>query len=134
MNKSLELEKNPGWREARDLTLSLYRLSVTGNLNFDLGLRDSLRNAAVTLMSHISLSHHGFDKKFSLIHLCYARAGTASLYALLLVSRDVGYMSEGDFLDFEDRIHRICDQIEGKIKKFGPPAAVKTDFPPLFPL
>ncbi len=128
MNKSFELEKNPGWREARNLTLDMYRLSVTGNLNFDLGLRDALRRTAIAVMSHLTLGQNGFNTEFRAVHLYYARASTATLYTLLTISREVGYITEGDFLEFEDRIHRISDHIDVILNEFGPLSQKKLDF------
>ena len=128
MNKPMDLEKNPGWREARSLTLAMYRLSVTGNLNFDLGLRDSLRKKAIAIMSHLSLGQNGFNTEFQVVHLYYSRASTATLYTLLMIAREVGYIMEGDFLDFEDRIHRISDHIENRLDEFGSLPPEKLDF------
>jgi four helix bundle protein len=120
MNKSLELEKNKGWREARDLAAAVYRISPTGGLNFDLGLRAALRHFSIAVMSHISLGQKGFDAEFRMVQLYYARSSAAALYTILAVSRKAGTILESDFLELEDRVHRICDQVDGMLREIDP--------------
>ncbi|MFO7867585.1 MAG: four helix bundle protein [Candidatus Aminicenantes bacterium] len=128
MNVPMELENNRGWREARDLTAALYRVSVTGNLSSDGGLREALRQSATAVMSHISLGQKGHEPEFCMVQLYYARASAATLFTLLSVSREAGYVSEGNYLDFEDRVHRICDHIDKMLKKFESLLPEKRDY------
>jgi four helix bundle protein len=47
------------WQRARQLTRDVYRVSGTGAFAKDFGLRDQVRNAAVSIMSNIA---EGFER------------------------------------------------------------------------
>jgi len=117
MSTSMELENNVGWREARDLTISLYRMFNDNKTDCDRGLRDALRESATSVMSHISLGQGEFKPEFRAVHLHYARSASIPLFTLLSVSRDLGFILESDYLELEDRVHRICEQINSMLKK-----------------
>ena len=48
-------------------------------------------------------------------YLKMAKASAAALQSSLILSRDIGYLGEGDFLDFQDRANRVAALIGGLI-------------------
>ena len=85
------------WQEARKLVASIYKLTNTGALAKDYGMRDQIQRAAVSAMTNIA---EGFDceskVEFSRF-LGYARRSAAEVQSLLYAAFDVGYINEQDF-------------------------------------
>jgi four helix bundle protein len=103
------------WRQAKDLALDVHRLSVTGSLNGDEVMSDQLRQSALRIMSRIAEGKaRGSGNEF-IYYLKLAKASAAALQSSLILSRDMGYLGEGDFLDFQDRANRVSALVGGLI-------------------
>lgn len=110
------LENLECWQQAKRLAVDMYQFSMEGNLNHDFSLRDQLRKSAVAIASQIACGRErGSDTEF-IKFLGAAKASAAELHTQLAVSREIGYLSEGDFLDFEDKINRISAMIGGLVR------------------
>jgi len=85
------------WQEARKLVASIYRLTNTGSLAKDFGLRDQIQRAAVSAMTNIA---EGFDcesKKEFARFLGIARRSAVEVQSLLYAAFDVDYINEQTF-------------------------------------
>jgi four helix bundle protein len=85
------------WQEARKLVASIYKLTGTGALAKDYGLRDQIQRAAVSAMTNIA---EGFDcesKAEFARFLGFARRSVVEVQSLLYAARDVGYIDEQTF-------------------------------------
>jgi four helix bundle protein len=103
------------WRQAKDLALDVHRLSTTGNLNGDEVMSDQLRQSALRIMSRIAEGKaRGSGNEF-IYYLKLAKASAAALQSSLILSREMGYLGEGDFLDFQDRANRVSALVGGLI-------------------
>ena len=56
-----------------------------------------------------------------------AKTSAAGLRTRLIISRDLGYLAEGDFLDLEDRLIRILAMIGGLIRSIKRKADARAD-------
>jgi len=82
------------WQEARKLVADIYKLTSTGALAKDFGLRDQIQRAAVSAMTNIA---EGFDcesKKEFARFLGIARRSAVEVQSLLYAAFDVGYIDE----------------------------------------
>lgn len=85
------------WQEARKLVASIYKLTNTGALAKDYGMRDQIQRAAVSAMTNIA---EGFDCESKVEFarfLGYARRSAVEVQSLLYAAFDVGYINELDF-------------------------------------
>ena len=85
------------WQEARKLVSSIYRLTNSGSLARDFGLRDQLQRAAVSAMTNIA---EGFDCESKIEFarfLGIARRSAVEVQSLLYAALDVGYINEDVF-------------------------------------
>jgi four helix bundle protein len=48
------------WQEAKMLAVEIYKLTASGNLSKDFGLKDQMQRAAVSIASNIS---EGYERK-----------------------------------------------------------------------
>ncbi len=85
------------WQEARKLVASIYKLTNTGALAKDYGMRDQIQRAAVSAMTNIA---EGFDcesKAEFARFLGFARRSAVEVQSLLYAAFDVGYINEQTF-------------------------------------
>lgn len=85
------------WQKARSLAADIYKLTGHGALARDFGLRDQMRNAAVSIMSNIA---EGFERgRSGEFHqfLSVAKGSCAEVRSLLYVTRDADYIDEATF-------------------------------------
>jgi len=111
------------WENAKDLAIKTYRLVSNGDLNSDRELKQALIKTTVFLMSYLSMAkeqdvQNVFNHRESLGqgHLEDALECVAIFRAYLVIIRELGYIGEGQFLDFEDHSVQISTQIHDCIK------------------
>lgn len=110
------LENLECWQQAKKLAVDMYHFSTDENFNHDSVLRDALRKSAIAIASHIACGkERGCATEF-IEFLGAAKASAAELRTQLAISREVGYLTEGDYLDFEDKINRISAMLGGLIR------------------
>ena len=116
MTKQADFEKLDCWQQARNLAVDVYHVSMNGNLSRDFVLRDQLRKSALAIALNIADGKERGSPAELIRFLRLARASTAKLRTQLLISREVGHLAEGDFLDLEDKAIRISSTIAVLIK------------------
>jgi len=82
------------WHRSVDLAVSVYRITNEKELfRKDLGLKDQIRRASVSISSNISEGDElGTDKQA--VHQFYiAKGSAAELYTQLTISGKIGYLS-----------------------------------------
>lgn len=85
------------WQEARKLVANTYKITNTGALAKDYGLRDQLQRAAVSAMTNIA---EGFDCESKVEFarfLGIARRSAVEVQSLLYAALDVGYIGQETF-------------------------------------
>ncbi|HEY2982472.1 MAG TPA: four helix bundle protein [Anaerolineales bacterium] len=101
------------WQEARKLVNMVYKLSSSGNLARDFGLRDQMRRAAVSVMANIA---EGFDcdsnREFARF-LGYARRSAVEVQSLLYACLDTGQITESQFREHYDQAKKTKALIGG---------------------
>jgi four helix bundle protein len=82
------------WQEARKLVKMIYKLTSSGMLSKDFGLRDQIQRAAVSSMTNIA---EGFDcesKAEFARFLGIARRSAVEVQSLLYTALDIEYIDE----------------------------------------
>lgn len=109
------------WQEARKLVSNVYKLTSSGALAKDYGMRDQIQRAAVSAMSNIA---EGFDcesqvefARFSGI----ARRSAVEVQSLLYAALDVGYISEQTFKAEYQQADKTKALIGGLKRSLKPP-------------
>ncbi len=104
------------WKEARELTKSVYQITSTGEFARDFGLRDQIRRAAVSVMSNIAEGfERGGDKEF-LQFLSLAKGSCGEVRAQLYVALDQTYINDAQFQELVEKTLRINRLIAGLMK------------------
>ncbi len=85
------------WQEARKLVGNIYKLTNSGALAKDFGLRDQIQRAAMSAMTNIA---EGFDCESKVEFarfLIIARRSAVEVQSLLYAALDVGYINDQTF-------------------------------------
>jgi four helix bundle protein len=75
-----------------------------------------LRQSATSVASLIAGGRERGGASEFIRYLSKAKSTAALLRTQLVISRDIGYLAEGDYLDFDDKINRITAMVGGLIK------------------
>lgn len=116
MSRSMSFESLKCWQQARYLAADIYHISLNGNLKKDFGLREQLRKSAVSIASHIAEGKERGSPSEYIRFLSIAKSSAAELRTQLIISRDIGYLTESDLLDLEDKITSISSLIGGLMR------------------
>ena len=95
------------WRLARKLTGKIYSLSRVGAFAKDLGFRDQICRAAVSIVSNIA---EGFERRSNSQFVQFLRIANGSageVRAQLYIALDLCYISQKQFQDVFDDIDCI---------------------------
>lgn len=97
MSRAKRFEELEVWQRAKELTNLIYRLSSSGSLARDFGLRDQMRRAAVSIMSNIA---EGFESQTQVLFtqfLSRAKGSAGELRAQLYVALEQEYITSEEF-------------------------------------
>jgi four helix bundle protein len=103
-----KFEDIQAWQEARILVQKVYGLTGDDTFAKDLGMRDQIRRASVSVTANIA---EGFDCESNIEFgrfLGIARRSAVEVQSLLYAALDVGYLNEEQF--------KICYEQAGKTK------------------
>jgi four helix bundle protein len=115
MSTIQRFEEIEGWKSARELTKSIYKLTSVGSFSRDFGLRDQMRRASVSIMSNIA---EGFESRTSGLFLEFlgrAKGSAGELRAQLYVALDAGYLSQAQ----SDALRKLSEKCSGQISGFA---------------
>jgi four helix bundle protein len=99
------------WRTARKLTNRVYEHTRQEPFSKDLGLRDQIQRASVSIMSNIA---EGFERRTQSIFvdgLGHARASAGEVRAQLYVASDKDYLSDPEFEVTDDLADKASRQL-----------------------
>src|SRR5438034_2458803 len=95
------------WQRAKQLAVSIYKLSDHGPMKRDYGLVDQMRRSAVSVPSNIAEGDERDTDKDSVRHFFIAKGSLAELITQLEVAKDVGLVSSADV----QPIAQECDEV-----------------------
>lgn len=104
------------WKEARKLTHEIY--SITGKRSFssDLGLRDQLQRASVSVMANIAEGFDGGSNREFVKFLGYALRSTTEVQSHLYVALDQGYIDDPAFRSLYQLTLKVKNLLGGFIR------------------
>ena len=99
------------WQLAKELAVSIYKLTQSQVYSKDFGLRDQIQRSAVSIPSNIAEGDSLDTDKQSVRHFYIARGSTAELRTQLIISKEIGYITNEEFELFD----RDCDKISAML-------------------
>ena len=104
------------WQVSKELAVQIYRVTDTGPLARDFGLRDQIRRAAVSIPSNIAEGDERDTNKDSVRFLYIAKGSLAELRTQLEIARDVGALTSEAYHQLEPKSAEIGRMLGALIK------------------
>jgi len=101
------------WQRAKALAVYVYRLTSTGKLSKDYGLRDQIRRASISIPSNIAEGDESGSNKQAVKFFYVAKGSAAELLTQTIIAREIGYISE----DENSFISEECKGISAMLTK-----------------
>ena len=105
------------WKEAHMLVILTYKITRTFPKEEIFALVSQMRRCSVSITSNIAegFSRQSFREKVQFYSM--AQGSLTELQSQFLVARDVGYISQKDFLRVEEQAVKVHKILNGLIKK-----------------
>jgi four helix bundle protein len=105
------------WRRAVDFVVSLYALTASFPREEKFGLTSQIRRAAVSVPANIAEGAGRQSDKEFLYFLSNAQGSASELATEILIARELGYLSPGDYAEANDELGHIGRMIVGLSQK-----------------
>jgi four helix bundle protein len=106
----------PVWQRAHALTLGLYRATQRFPKSEIYGLTDQLRCAAIKMVSRIAQGAEAETETEQKRFFRAARGSSFAVDALLLLSRDLGYLKLGDWVILDSDCRELAQMLRELIR------------------
>jgi four helix bundle protein len=104
------------WQKAKDLAVMVYKTTQTGALKKDFGLRDQIRRSAVSIASNLAEGDERDTDKESVHFFYIAKGSLAELRTQFEISREIGYLENGVYMNIEEECLTLGRMIGSLIK------------------
>jgi four helix bundle protein len=102
-----DFQKLKVWQRAKELAVSLYKLTAVGAFSRDYGLRDQIRRAGVSIPSNIAEGDELDTDRQAIRYFYIAKGSSAELLTQVIIANDIGYFTNKDF----DLVQKECKAI-----------------------
>ena len=104
------------WQEAKNLSITVYKLTENGKFSKDYSLRDQVRRAAVSIASNIAEGYERNSDKDFIRFLLIAKGSLAELRTQLEIAKEITYMNDETFEKLEEHCNKIGAMLSKLIK------------------
>jgi four helix bundle protein len=80
------------WQKAKDLAVTVYKISEDGALSRDFSLRDQIRRSAVSIASNLAEGDERNTDKEEIRFFHIAKGSLAELRTQVLIANEIGYL------------------------------------------
>src|SRR2546426_8531983 len=95
------------WQKAKDLAVTIYRVSEEGALSRDYGLRDQIRRSAVSVASNLAEGDERDTDKESVRFFYIAKGSLAELRTQLQIAFETGHLDKA----FYETVEADCETL-----------------------
>lgn len=116
MNSYKSVQDTPVFNASHQLTLEIYRITESFPKTELFGLTSQLRRASSSIPANLA---EGFGRKSTkeLMQFIYnARGSCQEVHYHLLLTKDLGLISESKYMDVKERYDQVGKQLNGWIK------------------
>ena len=104
------------WQEGHQLVLMIYKITKEFQRDELFGLISQMRRAVVSITSNIAEGFSRQSPKEKIQFYSIAKGSNTELQNQLLISKDIGYISEQEFNDIIEQSVRVNKLLSGLVK------------------
>jgi len=102
-----DFQKLKVWQRAKELAVSIYKLTAVGVFAKDYSQRDQIRRAGVSIPSNIAEGDELDTDRQAIRFFYIAKGSSAELLIQVIIAHDIGYLTNKDF----DLVQEECRAI-----------------------
>lgn len=106
------------WQKSCDFTAKIYKITANFPQSEIYGLTSQLRRASVSVVSNLAEGSKRGRKEFCQF-IKIAQGSGAEIEAQLIVSKNIGYIPEKDFVEITNDLDDIMKMLTGLLKKIS---------------
>jgi len=104
------------WQRAKDLAVLVYKITDSGKISKDFGLRDQMRRSAVSVASNIAEGDERKTDKEAVRFFYMAKGSAAELRTQNTIAYEIGHLCEKDFTNIDTECLELGKMIGGIIR------------------
>ncbi|WP_264529422.1 four helix bundle protein [Flavobacterium sp. N502540] len=114
---TFSFEKLEVWQNARMFILDIYKLTDTFPPNELFGITSQIKRSSSSIATNIAEGTSRNTNKDKAHFLTISYSSAMETLNHLIISRDLNYLSETEYLETREKIEKICNQINS-LKKY----------------
>jgi len=104
------------WKKAKELALQIYKLQCKTSYGIDIGFKDQIQRAAISIMNNIAEGFERGSKKEFLKYLYIAKGSSGEVRSLLHIAKDLDYITVEQYNELLSQCEEISKTLSGLIK------------------
>jgi len=95
------------WKKAKDLAVSIYKLTDGELISRDFGFKDQIQRSAISIPSNIAEGDDLETDKQSIRHFYIAKGSAAELMTQIIIGQEIGYIEKSYADEFTNECRLI---------------------------
>ncbi|MCG2709543.1 MAG: four helix bundle protein [Thermodesulfovibrionales bacterium] len=116
MSKINKVEELEVFKKSHKLTLDIYKVTEKFPQTEKFGLISQMRRASSSICTNLLEGSHRLGRKEFRQFVGIAKGSAGELKYQILLSKDLGYLAEREYLDLRDEIEQISMMLNGLVK------------------
>lgn len=104
------------WKNASELAIQIYQLTLSQNFKSDFSLRDQIRRSAISTSSNIAEGFEYGNNKDFIRFLKYSKGSAGELRSLLFIISKLELIEKEKYVEINSRLLTLSKQISSFIK------------------
>ena len=104
------------WQKASDIAVDSYRITSTGKLSKDYGLKDQFQRASISMSNNIAEGFEYDNNKDFIKFLRFAKGSTGEVRIMIIFFKKINYITDPDFNLMFDKLIQLSKQLRTFIK------------------
>ena len=110
-------EKLDVWQNSREFVIDIYKLTMKFPSSEIYGITSQIKRSATSIATNIAEGTSRNTKKDKAHFLTISYSSAMETLNHLIISKDIDYLSEEDYLISREKLEKICNQINN-LKKY----------------
>jgi four helix bundle protein len=104
------------WTESKELAVYIYKITSSGLLSKDYGLRDQMRRAAVSVPSNLAEGEESGSLKKGISYFHISKGSLAELQTQVIICSEIDYFNNEELDNIETRINSLSAKLRKLIQ------------------
>ncbi|WP_092209721.1 four helix bundle protein [Desulfoluna spongiiphila] len=108
----MNFQKLKVWQKSKALAVYIYKVTSQRDFHRDLGLRDQIQRAVVSIPSNIAEGDELNTDKQAVRHFYIAKGSAAEVLSQAIIAFEIGYLDQVHYSHIEMECHNIAGMLQ----------------------